>query len=302
MPIVGIVDPSYAEYDSDIEGRWPRWETQEDILHIASAADPDWSPWPYETLAAAFDTLQDRGKRISTTALLGCTRGEIIGRCEPYIATVDSLYAALQGTMVHRTLELAQRPHAVAEWRFFTTLRNGVEISCSPDLVTPNSILDWKRTDNPPSFSPWRKHTIQVQANRYIVNHATKWECDKDNPVQELPWDPHSLAFEHCALVYLTPKKPIVMETLKSMEVTTPTGKTVKRKMPYVWTDEEVEAEILDKAAMFQYAMESYPHWPAGAEDVWGGEAGWKCPGPPLCYLPNCLAKRWPNALYWENK
>jgi hypothetical protein len=47
--------------------------------------------------------------------------------------------------------------------------------------------------------------------------------------------------------------------------------------------------------------LEAYPEWPAGLEDMPGfeGPAGWACPGKPLCSLPNCLAKRYPNGLVW---
>ena len=38
------------------------------------------------------------------------------------------------------------------------------------------------------------------------------------------------------------------------------------------------------------------------AEDVWGGEPGYACPGPPLCRLPDCLARRYPHRLLWDAK
>jgi hypothetical protein len=76
----------------------------------------------------------------------------------------------------------------------------------------------------------------------------------------------------------------------------------VKRKMPFVMSDDEVEETLLmPRITAMARALESFPEWPEGAEEVWGGEPGWKCPGPPLCYLPNCLAKRYPNGLVWES-
>ena len=301
--LIGIVDPSHDERATDEPGRYPNWLTLDEVLHVASRSDPKWSPWQYELLAAGLAEHQERDY-ISTSLLAGgCPRTSVLERREDYIGTIDSMWAAFQGTMIHRTLEAAVRPGGVAEWRFFTEVE-GYDISCSPDLVTvdPGTLWDWKRTENPPTFGyPFRKHTLQVQYNRYIVNHAKSW-VDNNGEKTDVPFNPRELNFEHCVVVYLGPKGPKPIEVMETRDVQTPNGKTVRRKVPFVWSDQQVVDDMMPRLEAMAIALDAYPEWPDGLEKApgWEGPPGWKCPGPPLCYLPNDLAKRYPGGLVWD--
>lgn len=303
MPLAGLVLPTHAERkEKGAVGRLPQWVTPDELLEMAAAWEPKASPWPYELLNAAIQNWQERDY-ISTTMLTGgCPRGTVIERKEDFILEVDQLYASLKGTLGHRTLEHGVRPGAVAEARFTTTVwvpsYGDVEFSCSPDIVTPNSLGDWKYTETPPSFDyPYRKHTDQLQLNRWVVNHAENWTLD-GKPF-DMPFNPRTWVCEHLWVTYLGPKEPKVIEVVKSVDHRTPNNKVVKRKKPYIMPDEQLEETLLmPRLAAMVRALEAYPNWPAGVEDVWGGEATWDCPGPPLCYLPNCLAKR-RRALTW---
>ena len=309
MPLVGIIDPSHAERAEDEPGRWPAWLTMDEALTIAATAEPKWSPWPYEMLKSAADAYQERDY-ISVTMLTGgCARGKVLERKEDFILGVDTLYASLRGTQLHRTLEDSTRPNALAEWRFFTTFyvpgKGDVEVSCSPDLLMygiPTGIGDWKVTENPPTFGyPWKSHTKQLQYNAYIVRNAERWYDENGDPA-DIPFNPREWNAEHLFIVYLGPKGPKVIECQTTAEVHTPKGALVKRKVPDIWSDEKVEDDLMPRLIGLSKALAAYPEWPEGLEDYPGfeGPAGWACPGPPLCNLPGCLAKRYPNGLYWE--
>jgi hypothetical protein len=303
VPLIGLVDPSHDERAEHMEGRLPAWLTLEEVQERALHAGPKWSPWTYELLAAALAEEQDpeRGKRVSTSMLVSaCPRSTVLQRLEPYIGTIDDMWSWVRGSYIHYMLQAVARPNSLAEWRFRTTL-DGLRVSGSPDLITEDTLWDYKVTENPPVYQyPWRKHTLQVQFNRFIVNQAESWHGP--NGEEDIPINPRTIVFKHCTLVYLGPKWPKVMETEKKQEFTTPNQRVIKKNMPYVWSDDEVVAEMQPRLEAMTAAMESYPDFPEGAERLWKGEATWKCPGPPHCYLPNCAAKRWPGGLTWENQ
>lgn len=307
MPLVGLVDPSHDERAADEPGRLPEWLTVDEVLERALTGDPKWSPWPYEMIRAGVDAHQERDY-ISVTMLTGgCARGKVLERREDYVGTVDEMYASLRGTQIHRTLEHASRPNAVAEWRFFTSVELGsrpIELSCSPDVVIyegETGIWDWKTTENPPTFGyPWKNHDRQLQYNRWLVNHASSW-VDAEEVNDDLPFNPWDIRFRHLAIVYLGPKGPKVIEVTKTQEVKTPRGATVKRKMPFVWDDDDVMADMMPRLEGMVMALDAYPDFPEDLNTYPGfeGPEGWGCPGKPWCNLPNCLAKRYPDGLSW---
>ena len=310
--LVGLVDPSYEEREKDEPGRYPNWFSPEELLAVAARQGPEWSPWSYEMIQAAINANQERDY-ISTSMLTSaCMRSSIIERREDYIDNVDDLYAPLRGTQVHSVLENAARPNSLAEARFFTTvkvqgLKEPLELSCSPDIVTwdPDGLGDYKVTERDPGRYPWKSHSNQVTWNAYIVRNAERWE--RDGEPFDIPFNPHLWKPEHLYLVYLLPKKVMQMEVKKTIDVPHPThpGKFVRRAMPYIADDATVEEEMFPRIKAIQQALDAYPEWPWDEGDPpfgFDGPAGWKCPGPPLCYLPNCLAKRWPHHLTWKRR
>ena len=295
MPMVGVVLPTHKERKSDMPGRYPKWAPVDEILADALVASPKWSPWNYELVKGIVNSHQERGDKLSVTTLTGgCMRGTLLERREDYIGALDQAYAAFRGTMVHSMLESTARPGSLAEWRFFSSV-DGQEISGSPDLITYDSIWDWKTTENPPAYSyMYEGHKLQLQYNRFIFNNATKWEAPHPSLQAAGPdLDPYHTTIQHLAIVYLGPKGPKVLECEKK-------GDT-RFNVPDVWTDEQVLESLRPRMAAWKEAWESYPVWPAGLENApgWAGPQDWSCPGPPLCYLPNCLAKRYPNMLTW---
>lgn len=299
MPLVGFIDPSHAEKNSDMPGRKPVWLPIDDILGMSLAEGPKWSPWSHEMIRAVVQQVQNRDY-ISTTALLGCGRGTVIERREDFVEDIDRFYAALRGTLVHQALEAAVREGGLAEWRFHATV-DGQPISCSPDLLTDDTVWDYKMTENPPAFGDmWRSHKLQLNFNRFIVNNAETWQ-DPDGEYTDIPVNPREMRFRHLAIVYLGPKAPKVIVAEKKVNSQSPNGRQVKKTLSDVWSDEAVLKELRPRLHAMVRALESYPEWPTGLEDEPGfeGPAGWTCPGYPYCKLPMCLAKRYPNGLVW---
>ncbi len=306
--LIGLVDPSHDERKRDEPGRLPRWFPLEEFLARFETASPKYSPWTYELVSAALDQWEERDY-ISTTALVGgCARSKILERKEDYILDLNSLWPAFRGTQVHQTLEFSARPGSIAESRFWTSVyikgAGDIEISCSPDLLTQNpaAVVDYKAPSDDRSIPmygyPWRSHVDQLQFNRYIVNHAERWELPEG---EELPFNPRTLQFEHLYIVYLGSRGPKVIECQKSIPWTFKTGNEGTKKVPDIWSDDQVEDELIPRARAFIRALESYPEWPEGLEDEPGfeGPPGWRCSGRPWCKLPDCLAKRYPHGLAW---
>ena len=296
MSIVGIIDPSHNEKKADIGGRAPKWFPLDTVLLESLNGDPRWSSWDYELLAAAIGELQDRGSHISTTALTGpCPRSTVLERKEPYVASIDDLWRAFRGTMIHYVLEYTARPGSIAEARFFATLDGRHEISCSPDLVWGDTIKDYKNTKEVPRYDfMYKGHQLQLQFNRWIVNNATRWE--KDGQPFDLPFDVRTAQFEHLVCQYLDIDGPKAIETTKTVQVPTktPGAKATKnQRVPAVWSDKAVMDELVPRYRAMRAALDSYPVWPEGIEELWGGPPGWRCPGYPYCPLPKCLAKRY---------
>ncbi len=133
------------------------------------------------------------------------------------------------------------------------------------------------------------------------MNHATKWLDPEGTTDTPIPVDPRTIQFTQLSVVYLGPKEPKTILIEKTAEAKTPNGATIKRKQPDVWSDKVCRNFLDPRLEGLEMALASYPEWPEGLESYPGfeGPASWQCPGPPLCYLPMCLAKRWPNGLTW---
>jgi hypothetical protein len=302
VPLIGIVDPSHAGIKNRRAGKLPPWYTLDEVLEKSAAAGPKWSPWPTELIAAAIGEHQERGDRLSTSLLTGgCPRGSVLERKVDWVGDLDTMYASLRGTLLHKVFEDYARPGSVAEVRFYTTV-DDIEFSCSPDLLTPDTLIDWKMTENPPTFGyPYRSHTEQVMFNAYVARHAERWE-KADGSEVVLPFDPRIETVKAVVVVYVGPKgpKPIVYE--KAEKFITPADVEKERKRPYVWSDKEVLAELRPRLHTMAEALEFFPAWNSPYEMTWGGGPRWTCPGPPLCHLPNCLAKRDPAFYTWKKE
>jgi hypothetical protein len=295
MPLIGVVDPSHTGIRARKAGKLPEWYTLEELELKAAESGPKWSPWQYELINAALGEHQERGDRLSTTLLVSsCPRGQVIERKEDYIGDLDSMYASLRGVLLHAMLERYNRPWSIAEARFYTEV-DGIEFSGSPDLLTQDTVYDYKMTENPPTFGyPYTGHKEQVMLNAFLARHATRW--DHEGP---LPFDPREHPVTQAVVVYIGPKwpKPIMVQRKETW--VTPKGVEKEGNRPYIWTDSEVLEAFRPRLHMMAEALRMYPKWPKGAEELWGGEPGWECPGPPLCHLPMCLAKR--KLFVWEN-
>ncbi len=325
MPLVGIIDPSHYERSHAKAGRLPNWLTLDEAMEKSSRPNPKWSPWTAEMLSAVLGEQQERGTRLSTTALTSaCPRSTVLERMEDYIGNIDDMYAALRGTMVHRTLESYARTDAIAEGRFYTTI-DGIEISGSPDLVTVDTVYDYKvPTDQTgvPSFGyPFRHQTEQLMMNAFILRHAEKWDLPEG---QALVFDPREHPAKAVVIVYIGPKGPKIIEYQRKQTIVTPSGKEREANRGYVWSDEEVlggydaddrkHGGFRAKLHLMRRALDSYPEWPEPwedvetglvhtAESVWGGtNADYECPGPPICRLPSCLARRRPGMYTWDRE
>lgn len=306
MPIVGYVDPSGKDPLPDPR-LTPPWLTEEELYQKLASDVPGESQWTLEMARAAISVLQDRGDMISTTALVtGCPRSEIIARKEEYVADLNDLWAAFRGTLAHRSLELAADAGNIAEVRFFTTV-DGIEISGQPDLLTPTALLDYKvpakQTSVPMSYM-YHSQAEQLMVNAFICRNATRWDPED----VQLPFDPREVKPDVVEIVYIGPEKPKIIVYKESETVTTASGGTKRVRLPVIWDDAQVLEMLRPRLHLFKNALDSYPDWPEPwldpaterewtAEEVWGGEPTWECPGWPECKFVTCLAKR--KKLVW---
>jgi hypothetical protein len=311
------VDPSNYERKHDKAGRMPNWFTLEEVQLYSQNPNPKWSAWTFEMVMAALGEHQERGDRISTTTLTSaCPRAEVLKRKVDYIGALDEMYAPLRGTMVHRTLERYHRPGGIPEG-WFMTLVDGIEISCSPDLLTTDAVFDYKvPTDvtGVPMWDPFRHQTEQLMVNAFIARHMTAWKVLVDGVKVDngpLPFDPRVETADKAVIVYLGPKGPKTIMVQRSVEVMTSSGKTMKRKRPLIWDDDEALTFLRPRLHVMRNALDAFPDWPEPwvdpdtgkewlAEHLWGGPASWDCPGWPVCRIPGCLAKRWPYSMTWD--
>jgi hypothetical protein len=330
-----LVDPSHYERAHDSWNRPPNWFPIEDLLALSLDKDVKWSNWTYEMIAAVLGEHQERLTRISTTTLVaGCARAEVIKRSADYVGNIDDMYVPLRGTMVHRTLERYARGASIAEAQFFTTI-DGIEVSCSPDLVDQRTLYDYKvpaAEKGVPSFGyPFRHQTEQLMLNAYIARHAERWRTFDDGVTVEngpLAFDPREHPARQVAIAYIGPGMPKIILYERTEEFTTARGKVKKAKRPYVWSDQETLDFVRPRLHLMQSALEVFPLWPepwvdpdTGDEHTFEGTFGaspvepwlveaylentgmdprWRCPGYPYCRLPGCVAARWPAGLTWE--
>ncbi len=311
MPLIGVIDPSHQAAKRGTLGEKPPWLTVEQALAQA-AEDPKHTPFPYEIVKAITDSHQERDYVSTSTLVSHCPRAEVLKRKAEYIGDLEESFVPWRGTAIHSVLEGSIRPGALAEYRFWTTI-DGVEVSCSPDYLDADLLTDYKVVENPPRYDyPYPNHQEQVQINAFITRHAEAFAAPggdrRDYVVDQaqalgptLPFDVHE-GVKQVGIIYLAPKyvKTMIVEhTILGVRELKAGPVLRKIRVPLVWPDKRVLALIKPRLEVLLSALESFPEFPAGAEDLWGGPPGWACPGFPLCKLPNCLAKRWPEGLTW---
>lgn len=305
MPAIGYINPAHDERKRSVggqSGQLPEWKTVEELLEDAYHAEPTDSPWPYELINAALVDDHEWKNRISVTMLNSpCPRSTVLEKLEDYVGTVDELWRAFRGSMIHAILEKGARPNSVAEVKFIANLGDE-QISCIPDLITEGTLWDYKNVEKVPTWNNVASyHNEQLQMNRWIVNNAVDWE--KDGEPYDLALDVRSMKFQHLVLAYLDINGPKPLEVMESIEV--PTKKGAKQpykkvRMPSVWSDERVLDMMVPRFKAMRAALDSYPKFPDLAQKVWGGPASWECPGWPYCALRGkCVASRYPNGLKW---
>lgn len=251
----------------------------DDALSAAERGELD--GWTYELLAALLDVQQDRGDRISTTTLTTkCPRSEWLQRKEPFTVNPYDLWPAFWGTMFHGRLEWNAHPRNIAEARYYAVLSGLGLITGSPDLVDPyrGVLYDYKTNkENPRYAKPWPDHVLQVQINRWIVDHAHQVEYDgqffdlTDAQTSETfrPMPHIQGGWEKLVLVYMDQKGPLPLTVTRSEEaIGTTTGRPKKVRVPDIWSDDVVEGHIRRLYSERQYQLEGnhLPHIPPGFE------------------------------------
>jgi hypothetical protein len=182
------------------------------------------------------------------------------------------------------------------------------------DLISPTGeLMDYKVSDNVPDYYPFRSQTLQVQWNAYVVRHAQEWKPpgrgQEWQPIDTFPMDIPEI--RSAALVYLGPKQPKTLISEKKQPVLITrgpkAGEYMDKRAPYIFTDEEVlggskkdEKGMVEMVRLFKMGMDAFPDFPDELHEAIGGPKGWTCPGAPLCYLPSCTARNYPDNLVWE--
>lgn len=287
----------------------------DDVLRRAEKGDIK-GPWTYELLSALLATVQDRGRRISTTTLTAkCPRSEYLKRTTDYTEEAAKLWASFRGTMFHGQLEQHAHPRSVAEARYWKDLGGDLGmLSGSPDLVDISAglLYDYKFTKENPRYDyPWKDHIEQVQINRWLVEHADYVEERRDFegciPLFPLSERGHDLVaarieeepraflagadttenrirfvpyeWQGCIVIYMDDKGPKPLTCTRSEEVIGKNSKPRKVRVPDVWADHRVYELVVKKYAERQEALEGdvLPDIPEGYE-AWAHPLCGFCP------------------------
>lgn len=246
-----------------------------------------------------YSEVQDRGDRISTTALTGkCDRQLYLTRMEDYSEDPEKLWAPFRGTMIHSHLEAHAAPGTIEEPRYHVHLDGLGDLSGSPDVldVRMGVLYDYKRTKEVPRFNyPWKDHVNQMNVNRWLVDHADyveyrgkQWDLrlSRENRARFRP-----TVWNDLVVVYIDDKGPKPLSCTKSVQVPKKDGKGTKAaRVLDLWSDEEAEAWIRQRWTEVKSALagESLPPVPDYM-------AGWEHP---LCGF--CPKKRECIELHYE--
>lgn len=255
-----------------------------------------------ELFEAMLATRQERDY-ISTTSLTAkCTRQQSIQRQYNYTEDLDGMWASFRGTMFHGQLEKNIVDPAIEEARFFIEV-DGIELSGSPDVVTPDSgiVYDYKFCKEVPRWNkPWSDHVEQGNINRYLCDHAHKvhwrgWEITEDAPPVRIPGQTQPaggvkalgrftkpsafrpIDWQDIVVVYMDDKGVKPLRCTKSIQIpkVDPTQGTKAAVVSDVWSDEQVE-ELIDVRFPKAYTALTLLTIPQAPE-------GWEHQGHVLC-------------------
>lgn len=268
-----------------------RWRDREGVQEaplgdflFAAQNDPGFAvPYPIAASLVAQDARPSEG--VSVTQLLGgCIRCAVLQRFENYTESVEDLWHRWRGTGFHRVMEENVNPGWWGEVRFFTEVPGLGLLHGKPDMVNPFGVIaDGKTTERIPMYGPWGNHAQQLQYYRWLINHAQSWGKDSFDGGEyklepfELEPDPRSVVFQRLFVYYIDSKgcKPVEIRR-KTQVATKPGAKNPYRTVyePGVWTDEEVEADLIPKYDELQSAFTEYeqtrrlPAFPPGFDIV----------------------------------
>ena len=228
-----------------------------------------------EMLASMYATVQERGERITTTALIAkCIRREHLTRNEPYALEPKSLWASFRGTMFHGQLERHVMPGSIEEPRYFVELPDLGELTGSPDLidVSRGILYDYKNTGSIPRYgTPWSDHVEQLNINRWLVDNAYKVEhrgdifdlTDPETRALYVPMD-----WQDLIVVYMDEKGPMPMRCTKSVQVPAVSGGTKNARVADIWEDTYAEEFIREHYLIAKQALVEriLPDIPVGYE------------------------------------
>lgn len=252
--------------------------------------------YTYEILKSMFGAEQDRGRNISTTAILGkCIRQTVLARKVPYAESPDDMWARYKGTMAHAILEGNMAPGCWGEvrvWARVPTL-DGEWISCMPDLVDPAKgiLFDYKTAKELPKYgNPWPDHEAQLQVNRWIIDNAVGIGDTQPTEGGNISPEGHVFEFEDSGLqrpeewtalciTYITDKTTATYEVTKSIDVPNKTNDgTHKQRVIDIWSDEEVLDFMVPRIEELRLGLDNYPDYvPSVPDDIeWLGK-GFPC-------------------------
>lgn len=236
-------------------------------------------PYPYPILASMVGSeIEDNrtGGPISVTQLLSaCVRCAVLQRYVEYTESIDNIWGRWMGSMYHMLMEQHPIEGDLQEVRFYANVPGieGAVISGKPDIVRPRAgqIIDLKTRKKVPTWDePFEDHVTQLNFYRWLVNHHNEKAI---GILQE------AIEAKYTSLViwYVDPETVKPLEVRKKIEVATKPGAkypTRNIKVPDVWDDAKVEAELVPRYKKLHDAFEAFeiarelPPYPPGIDPM----------------------------------
>jgi PD-(D/E)XK nuclease superfamily len=252
-----------------------------DCLSCALSGDNGCN-FTYPILKSMYDGDQSvsRGTGISVTTLKeSCLRSAVLSAKLPYAEDPRDMYARWFGTGAHAMVEPHMPPGCYGEVRFWMWWGDEL-VSGKPDLVDREHglIYDYKTAKELPRYGqPWPDHAIQLQLYRYLIDHAVGVGDDPNPDTWADPSDFQPPDWEVLYVTYLAKEGTVTLPVTRSEEWVKKDGTPAarKRRVPDIWTDEQVEAYVAPRMEQLVAGFElgQVPPVPIGWENL----TGWKC-------------------------